>query len=164
MIQFKQGDLLQSCADIIAHQVNCQGVMGSGVAKQIRQQFPQAYVWYRRKVMKDFDHRKALLGTMQYVLVSYKPPCYVANLFAQFDYGSMKGRTEPYTDYQALRSSLMHLNQFANELRAVLGRKPSIAMPYLIGCARGGGDWELVKSIIQDTLSEQEVTFYQLIS
>ena len=40
MIKIFEGDLLESGANFICHQVNCQGVMGSGVAKQIKEQFP----------------------------------------------------------------------------------------------------------------------------
>ncbi len=36
MIKHVDEDLLQVQADVIAHQVNCQGVMGAGIAKQIR--------------------------------------------------------------------------------------------------------------------------------
>ena len=34
MVKERKGDLLRSDAAIIAHQVNCQGVMGAGVARQ----------------------------------------------------------------------------------------------------------------------------------
>ena len=34
------GDIFLSNADAILHQVNCQGVMGSGVAKQVREKYP----------------------------------------------------------------------------------------------------------------------------
>ena len=36
MIMEKRGNLLESTEDFIAHQVNCKGVMGAGVAKQIK--------------------------------------------------------------------------------------------------------------------------------
>ena len=39
MIQIIEGNLFDSNAHIIAHQVNCQGVMGSGVAKQVKERF-----------------------------------------------------------------------------------------------------------------------------
>ena len=162
MIHLQYGDLLESDADIIAHQVNCQGVMGSGVAKQIRNRFPQAYIWYRRTVMADYNNREKLLGTMQYVLIQQTPPKYIANLFGQYDYGSMGGRTEPFTSYSSLKSALLQLSEFADNLSAVLNRKVKIALPFKIGCARGGGDWEIVKNIINETLSDQDVTLYQL--
>lgn len=34
-IRIVNGDIFQSGADIIVHQVNCQGVMKSGVARQV---------------------------------------------------------------------------------------------------------------------------------
>ena len=41
-------DITKSNADYICHQVNCQGVMGSGVAKAIRDKWPQVYEEYKR--------------------------------------------------------------------------------------------------------------------
>lgn len=36
MIKERKGNLLQEDTPMIAHQVNCQGVMGAGIARQIR--------------------------------------------------------------------------------------------------------------------------------
>lgn len=38
-----RGDILQSDADIIVQQVNCRGVMGAGLAKQIASQYPEEF-------------------------------------------------------------------------------------------------------------------------
>ena len=46
MITYKNGNLLESGCDIICHQVNCQKVMGSGIAKQIREKWPIVYYDY----------------------------------------------------------------------------------------------------------------------
>ena len=43
MIHYVKGNLLDSDCDYICHQVNCQGVMGSGIAKQIRERWPEVY-------------------------------------------------------------------------------------------------------------------------
>lgn len=48
MIQHKIGDLFESDADIIAHHVNCRGVMGSGVAKPVRFLFTETYHEYKK--------------------------------------------------------------------------------------------------------------------
>lgn len=37
MINYIDGNMLEFDADILCHQVNCKGVMGGGVAKQIRE-------------------------------------------------------------------------------------------------------------------------------
>lgn len=49
MIQFVRGDLLASLPyfDGIAHGVNCQGVMGAGIAVGVRACFPHTYALYR---------------------------------------------------------------------------------------------------------------------
>ncbi|WP_411668007.1 hypothetical protein [Bacillus subtilis] len=39
MIKIIQGDLLEAKENIIAHQVNCKGVMGSGIALQIKKKY-----------------------------------------------------------------------------------------------------------------------------
>ena len=46
MIHHVKGNLLDSNCDYICHQVNCQGVMNSGVAKQIREKWPEVYESY----------------------------------------------------------------------------------------------------------------------
>ncbi len=46
-IKIIDGDLFSTKSNYICHQVNCQGKMGSGVAKQIRTKFPTVYKWYK---------------------------------------------------------------------------------------------------------------------
>lgn len=43
MIKVINGDLFTSDARIIAHQVNCQGKMDSGVAQQVKNKYPNVY-------------------------------------------------------------------------------------------------------------------------
>lgn len=37
----------------------------------------------------------------------------------------------------------------------------SIAIPYGIGCGLAGGDWKIVKQMIDDILGECDVTIYK---
>ena len=48
MIKVIDGDLFTTDARIIAHSVNCRGVMGSGVALQVHQKFPHVFFQYKR--------------------------------------------------------------------------------------------------------------------
>lgn len=41
MIKTVIGDVVEASEDIICHQVNCQNVMGAGVAKALYTRFPQ---------------------------------------------------------------------------------------------------------------------------
>ena len=46
MIKIIEGNILNAEEDIICHQVNCRGKMGSGLAKQIRDKYPDVYKEY----------------------------------------------------------------------------------------------------------------------
>lgn len=56
LTQIVHGNLLDIESGIIAHQVNCKGVMGAGLAKQIRLKYPivyQAYIeWYCANILR----------------------------------------------------------------------------------------------------------------
>jgi O-acetyl-ADP-ribose deacetylase (regulator of RNase III) len=49
MITFTQGDLFTCGIRAIAHGVNCQGVMGAGIAAEFRRRWPQMYEAYRKR-------------------------------------------------------------------------------------------------------------------
>ena len=46
MIRVVKGNLLDAREIVIAHQVNCQKKMNSGVAKAIREKYPEVYEKY----------------------------------------------------------------------------------------------------------------------
>lgn len=52
MITWEDGDLFDCGIPAIAHGVNCQGVMGAGIALQFRQRYPEMYESYRRRCAK----------------------------------------------------------------------------------------------------------------
>ena len=47
MIAFHEGNIFNGNCDVVCHQVNCQGAMGSGIAKEMRQRFPEVYEKFR---------------------------------------------------------------------------------------------------------------------
>jgi len=151
MILVTNGDVLRSGADIICHQVNCQGVMGSGVAKQIRDKYPSVYRAYKQLSDKFADRKEMLLGNVLHSLTGVDSPV-IANCFAQLDYGVGKVQT----DYEALRhcfSEVLYYTQTYDE-------PPTIAMPYGIGCGLAGGDWEIVSGIIRECFEAYQGTVY----
>lgn len=48
MIKIIEGNIVNAKTDFIIHQVNCQGVMGSGVAKALRDYDEGIYKHYRK--------------------------------------------------------------------------------------------------------------------
>lgn len=161
MIKIVNGNLLDAKEDIIAHQVNCMGVMGAGVAKQIREKWPYVYYRYRERCYAGAVKPVSLLGDCQFVHLDKTDGrgCIVANLFGQYDYG--RGRA--FTDESAFRKALKGLS-FMLTNRSHNFKEPlaSIAMPYKIGCGLGGGNWDNIYKIIEEELSDFNVTLYKL--
>lgn len=150
MIKVVYGDLMQATEDIIVHQVNCKGVMGSGVAKQIKANFPEVFNEYRGHAQShDSDE---LLGTAQFVFSPSKNKI-IANVFGQDSFGASRRRTFE----SALIWGLIKVKEFAED------NNMSVAMPYNIGCALGGGDWDTVYEGVQAVFSDfdRDVVLYQ---
>ena len=55
---------------IICHQINCQGIMGAGLAKQIHAMFPQVYEMYQRNCTQAAN-RQDLLGKVLFCPIQY---------------------------------------------------------------------------------------------
>lgn len=148
MLKHVKGDIFTSNSEFILHQVNCQGVMGSGVAKQVKEKFPWVYGSYKRLC----DDRRAsgerLLGTAHGVYIDEHRM--IINVFAQDHYG-YDGKC--YTNYDALRECLGKINRSC--------RGKTIAIPYLMGCHRGGGDWDIVSKMINEELVDCHVTLWE---
>lgn len=154
MIRVEHGDLLTAKADVICHQVNCQGKMGSGVALQIRQQFPEAYQQYLKLYNKCCANQRKLLGICQMVEVERDGrKFYIANLFGQLGYGY---DGQQYTSINGFREAIRDLRakMFIREIH-------SVAMPYKIGCGRGGANWKEILPIIEEGLRDVDVTLFE---
>jgi len=144
------GDLFQASESIIGHQVNCQAVMGSGVAKQMKKLYPEVFKEYVRYCRQ---HKDDLLGSCQIVELNQGTHKYVANLFGQQAYG---GDGRKYTNDDALSSALTQLYKFAK------ANQCSVALPYKIGCDRGGGDWNIVLGMLNEIFTDVDVSLYKL--
>ena len=132
------GNILDAEHGIICHQVNCQLVMGAGLAKQIRDKYPHVYSEYRAMQGYAVNDR---LGLCQIVEVKPKT-LYVANLFGQFHF---RPRNIRHTDYGALAKALRDL---ANWRRNNCPPNFPIWIPFKMGCGLAGGDWNEVEALI----------------
>ena len=149
-IIYKIGNLLDAQTDVIAHQVNCQGVMGAGLAKQIRDKWPEVFNAYKYYVnLVAFDHHtEKLLGRCFMVLNTEKQ--YIANLFGQNNYGRDSKR---YTSYDAIYESLISL---ASQM--VDDGMTSLAIPYKMSSDRGGADWNVILAMIESVFKNTDIT------
>lgn len=151
MVKYVKGNLLESNCDYICHQVNCQGVMGSGIAKQIKDKWPEVYEHYL-EFCGDFEYDPdELLGKVDFVKLNSEDR-YAVNMYSQNTYGYDGQR---YTSYDAFAYALEVIEQDVPD-------GYTIGFPKNIGCGLGGGDWRIVSAMIEAILGEtHEVYIYE---
>lgn len=149
MIKFFKGDLLTSNADIIAHQTNCKGVMGAGIAKQIKAKYPNVYYEYKKMCDEYYESgdSRLLLGVVQFVPVNNNQ--LIANCFAQWGYNSRVKQTQDKYFQQCMKT-LLYVAQTE--------KLSTVAIPYKMGCGLAGGDWDrIIYPIIQSVFENSSI-------
>jgi len=146
----QKGNLLECDAHIICQVVNCQGVMNSGLAGEIRRVHPEVFDHYKQ-ICDDNDRRMqetdALLGKVQLVKTRNGAKV-ICNMFAQDKYGKNKR----YLDYEAFYVCLEKVrdNCFFDYI--------SLGFPKFIGCGLAGGSWPIVFTMIQTVFKDTDTT------
>lgn len=173
MIKEVEGNLLTYTGiQVIGHQTNCLGVFGAGIAKQIKEMFPEvykAYYYYCHGALKA-NCAKNILGSC--MLCPAGDNKIVANLFGEFSYTESvapfnEGDRPRHTDYNALKKALIKLKSQmketveTNKLWGVEILK-TVGVPYKIGCGLAGGNWDevvypMLKEIFED---DKDITLY----
>ena len=145
MVTVVKGNLLNASEKIIAHQVNCQKKMNSGVAKAIREKWPIVFEKYQKA--------ESQLGFVDFILIDNNYH-YVANMYAQDNYG-YDGKQ--YTNYDAFRQCCKKIVETCRNLS-----KYTVAMPYKIASDRGGADWDKIMDILLEEFTDIDLTLYKL--
>ena len=150
MVHYNKGDIFNSSADIICHQVNCQGVMGAGIAKEIRARYPKVFEDYIAYYKSCYGRAEAMLGKC--VLTKTEGPHHIASIFGQEYYG-FQGC---FTVYPAFEQGFYNLIDLI-QLDPSLYKTKSIAVPYGIGCGLAGGDWNIIEKILKEIFDRAEI-------
>ena len=147
-----KGDLIalaeEGRFDAIVHQANCFHTMGSGIARSLVQKYPSC-VSADKETPYGSRHK---MGSYSYAPVKSKIGDHyflIINAYSQFGYG----RDSRRTDYGALRSVF----------RAIARNYPNYRVGYpALGCGLAGGDWEVVRGIIDTELIGMNHSFVHL--
>lgn len=151
MIKIVEGDLFSAPSGIICHQVNCKGNMGRGVAKTFKEKYPFAFRQYENLCHNLIPDE--LLGT---ILIRAELDCkWTCCMFAQ-DNWSGHGCN---TNYTAFRECC---NAIKREIKRLDFDDVIINMPYGIGAGLGGGEWEIIYSILEEELNDYNVILWKL--
>jgi O-acetyl-ADP-ribose deacetylase (regulator of RNase III) len=147
MLEDVSGDLLRADAEAYVNTVNTVGVMGKGIALQIRQAFPRVFDEYQRAVKR----HEVRLGRMHVVRTgNVTNPRFIIN-FPTKEHWRGKARIE------FIRDGLVDLVKVIRELGI-----QSVAVPPL-GCGSGGLRWSDVRPLIVralDALTGVRVLLY----
>lgn len=139
------GDLIKMAKkghfDYICHGCNCFHTMGKGIAKKMRNAFPECY---EADILTGYgDINK--LGTNSYAVHGR---LVIANCYTQFNYGSYQEEGQ-LRRYEAIRTCLTELREVSEGKRVGIPK---------IGCTHGGGDWDIVLPIIEEIFADQKAT------
>lgn len=140
MITYVKGDIFDSQAFALVNPVNCDGVMGKGLAKQFRETFKANHKSYRIEcrlgllkpggVVMEYDQRN---GTIQLII----------NV-------ATKDHWKQPSELNWIINGILEIRRILREIDI-----PSVAIPAL-GCGNGGLSWDRVKEAIEDHLSDVE--------
>lgn len=147
MVKIKKGNLLKAREDIIVHQVNVQGIMGAGVARQLSLKYPEIEKYYSN-YCKKYKNDYSLLKGQVVPFTSKTDHKLIFNIFSQTP--NFK------TDYEMFRHCIREVRFIAQEF------KLKVAMPYKIGCGIANGDWNIISNIIMEEFRGYKVTLYLL--
>jgi O-acetyl-ADP-ribose deacetylase (regulator of RNase III) len=142
-VKYEVGDLFgywTQGGDIIAHGVNCEGIMGAGIAKEFRRMFPEMYNHYKAYC------KAGSLEPGSY-FVWYQPgkggePNFGPHEYIVFNLATQKGlgaQAQTNWIYSSLLGAMLHLHHLG---------KNHLSIPR-IGCGIGGLDWREVKPVIE---------------
>lgn len=145
-----KGDLIifaeEGMFDIIIHGCNCLCNMGIGIAKTIRNKYPQVY-------KADCDTSKGdreKLGSYTSATAGHQNRFIVVNAYTQYTYS----RDKVDVDYDAVRKVFVKMKKdFAGK---------RIGYP-LIGAGLAGGDWNVIEAIINQELEGEDHTLVKYI-
>lgn len=161
-LKYKVGNLISAArgdeVNVIGHGCNCFNTMKSGIAPQVAKAFPGAEDADKQTIRGD---KAKLGGFTEYYDSTHHTMIF--NLYSQFGFwGRKEGKMD--LNYEALRSSL---HMMASCLRArerimdIPRHEWKIGLPK-IGAGLAGGDWGIIKGIIEECLGGFDVTIYVL--
>lgn len=173
MIETRKGNMLTNVLPVdlegrdnvlrlMVHGTNCRGKMRSGIAKSIRELYPEAY----RVYMHQFNNYGLALGAITKAGMD-NGMFYVVNANTQDKYRgyqnedlTVEADDTVFVDYDAVRQAFQHINDFATlrlyaqNFEGRTAEKVEIHFP-LIGAGLANGDWEVIEQIIDEELDDR---------
>lgn len=138
MIEYREGNLLESHTEALVNTVNTVGVMGKGVALQFKKYFPHNYYEYHKACKTGRVHTGKMFVTEEALLDG--------NIRTIINFPTKEHWKQP--------SRIEYIEEGLDDLKKVIQERgiKSITLPPL-GCGNGKLVWNTVKKLIEDKLS-----------
>lgn len=140
-----RGNVLSVTSGIIVQGCNAQGVMGSGIAGQLRMLYPKIFNHYLAH-LKRYGSPEGAMGTVDLVPIS--ETLLIANAITQLDFG--RDPNKVYVSYPAIQRA------FETIAEAASWQGTHVHYPQ-IGAGLGNGDWNVISDIIDTALDKAGV-------
>lgn len=146
-IRYVHGDLMKAPEEFIIQGCNAQGVMGSGVAKLLRDADENVFTVYRQA----YEAQGLQVGDVIWV-PSKALGKTVVNAITQEFYGK-KGSPgwtpdRVYVSYEGLAEAMRKIDEHAKSIKSFEWTAVAMAMP-LIGAGLAQGKWSIIAEIIE---------------
>lgn len=129
---WKNGSIVNSSDQYIAHQTNCVSTFAGGLANTIFKQFPYSDIYaLRSSGNKDFPGKIIISGNGE-------DERYILHMMGQYYPGKSKFNDSSYIDSPSKRKE--YFKQCLEHI-ARLSNLTSISFPFKIGCGLAGGNW-----------------------
>ena len=153
-IVYHKGDVIEAALsnqyDMFVHVANCIGVMGDGVALQVRNRMKPLY-YADKNFFIGFGEGR--LGNCSYKFIG---TTFCVNLYNQI----VPDASSRQLHYGAMVSSILSaLDQYDENKGLITGGKISICLPRM-GCGLAGGDWVIVEEILEFISCGWDITFH----
>ena len=142
MIRYKEGDIVSQEAEALVNTVNCVGIMGRGIALSFREKYPENYNAYKTACQEG----KVELGKM---FIFHRGTISNPKIIINF----------PTKYHWRENSKIEYIENGLDDLVSVLKKYDikSVVIPPL-GCGLGGLDWNVVRPLIIEKISELKNT------
>lgn len=162
-VEIIDGNLLDFPNDInvIAHSCNTRNIMGAGIAKQIKDRYPEAYEADTKAYDTEYDKNGQYVHWLgKFSKAEINDRKYIYNMYTQASVG--EGRQVDYEVFwkavKRVEQDLFEMNVNKHEYDG--SAPPILGLPYGISCGLAGGSWRIIKAIIEDIFLDSPIKCY----
>ena len=142
-------DIFDAPIDILVQSCNCFNTFGGGIARFIRDEYPEAY----EADCKTKKGDRSKLGTYSSCRTKSHPERriqFIVNLYGQYNMSTKQRETS----YDALADGLTKLRD--NLIEKQMDHL-TVGVPWKLGSGLGGGDFRIVEAIIRSVFEDTSI-------